>query len=74
MNYVFDLDGTLCTNANNDYCNSTPIINRIEYVNKLYDEGNNIIIYTARGMGSSNNNQIIAINKYFVLTETQLKN
>ncbi len=73
MNYVFDLDGTLCTNKDNNYVHATPLIKRIEHVNKLYDEGNTIIIYTARGMASTNNNQIFAINKYFTLTEKQLK-
>lgn len=74
MTYVFDLDNTLCKTNNSDYLNSTPIIERIKKINKLFDDGNKIIIHTARGMGSSNNNQIEAINKYYLITETQLKN
>ena len=74
MTYVFDLDNTLCTTNTNDYLKCVPIAERIKKVNKLYDDGNIIIIYTARGMGSSNNNQIQAINKYYSITEAQLKN
>jgi hypothetical protein len=49
MIYCFDLDGTLCTNTEGSYENATPFIERIGVVNKLYDDGNNIIIDTARG-------------------------
>jgi len=74
MKYIFDLDNTLCITEESNYFNSIPLLDRIKIVNKLYDEGNIIIIYTARGMGSTNNNQIKAIQKYYSLTETQLKN
>jgi capsule biosynthesis phosphatase len=74
MTYVFDLDNTLCITNESDYLRCVPIPDRIKKVNKLYEDGNTIIIYTARGMGSSNNNQIQAINKYYSITETQLKN
>ncbi len=72
MKYVFDLDNTLCKTENSDYENSVPLFDRIEIVNKLFDEGNIITIYTARGMGSTDNNQIKAINKYYALTQSQL--
>ena len=50
MIYVFDIDGTLCTLVKNaDYKKAQPLSNRIEKVNKLYDEGNTIIFFTARG-------------------------
>lgn len=73
MIYVFDIDGTICTNTNGNYEKSIPFIERIETINRLYDEGNHIIMFTARGMGSNNNNQLLAINKYYSFTETQLK-
>lgn len=55
--YVFDLDNTLCVtkkdkNGSWDYENSKPIKNRVKCVNKLFDEGNYIIIDTARGSSS----------------------
>jgi hypothetical protein len=37
---------------NMDYENSQPMYDRIEKINKLYDEGNTIIYWTARGTGS----------------------
>jgi cytidyltransferase-like protein len=57
MRYCFDIDGTLCETPNNelgkpDYVNATPIPFMIEQVNRLYDEGNHIIMQTARGKGS----------------------
>jgi hypothetical protein len=49
MTYCFDLDGTLCTNTYGNYEKAIPFTERIAFVNKLYDEGNHIIINTARG-------------------------
>jgi len=52
MIYCFDLDGTLCTHQKDThYENASPFMDRIGYVNKLHDEGNTIIIETARGSG-----------------------
>jgi hypothetical protein len=74
MKYVFDLDGTLCSNTDGKYKNALPFQERIKQVNNLFDQGHIITIFTARGMGSTNNNQLEAINKYYTLTEEQLKN
>jgi len=52
MKYLFDLDGTLCTNTWGNYYNAKPFFDCIEYVNKLYEEGHTIKIFTARGMSS----------------------
>ena len=50
MIYVFDIDGTLCTLVKNaEYEKAQPLINRIKSVNKLYEEGHYIKLYTARG-------------------------
>jgi hypothetical protein len=48
MIYVFDLDGTLCTQEK-DYHRAKPLKKRILKVNVLYDMGHTIIIDTARG-------------------------
>ena len=76
MNYVFDIDGTICStlceNKVYDYANSKPIIVRIEKINKLYDDGHKIIMQTARGMGRSNNNQKEAIAAMYEFTKKQL--
>ena len=70
--YVFDLDGTLCTNTNGDYHKAQPLKKRIEVVNDLYDKGNEIIILTARGMGRHHNSQPLAMAEFYELTRDQL--
>jgi len=49
MIYIIDIDHTICDSKNSDYENSIPYKERIEKVNKLYEEGNHIIYWTARG-------------------------
>jgi mannose-6-phosphate isomerase-like protein (cupin superfamily) len=51
MKVFVDLDNTLCKTENGNYLCSTPIIERIEYFNSL-KQGNQIIIWTARGSRS----------------------
>ena len=53
--YCFDLDNTLCKTEGNYYEDAKPIQSRIDKVNKLYDDGNTIIIDTARGCVSGKN-------------------
>lgn len=48
MKYVIDIDGTICTQEQ-DYSKATPLVNRINRVNELYDAGNTICLFTARG-------------------------
>jgi len=57
MRYCFDIDGTLCETPNNelgkpDYVNAISIPFMVEQVNLLYNDGNYIIMQTARGKGS----------------------
>ena len=70
--YVFDLDGTLCTNTNGDYSEAKPILERIALVNELFQGGNKILIYTARGMGRFSNDGDLASKNFKLLTEEQL--
>lgn len=56
-NYYIDLDNTLCHTINSNYEKSTPIIERIEYVNSLKKAGNHITIWTARGSTSGINHE-----------------
>jgi hypothetical protein len=53
MIYYVDIDGTICITENSDYQNSTPIKDRINHFNALYDAGNDIHYWTARGMSSN---------------------
>ena len=50
MKIFVDIDETICrTPQSRDYSEAAPIPSRIEKINKLYDQGNTIIYWTARG-------------------------
>jgi hypothetical protein len=72
VKYIFDIDGTICTQSNPDYENAKPFIERITKINQLYLDGHTIIFQTARGMGRSNNNQKEAIDLMYEFTKKQL--
>lgn len=72
MTYVFDIDGTICNNTYGDYHYAKPIKERIEIVNKLYEQGNTIVFLTARGMGRTDDSQKEAIEMFYDLTNQQL--
>ena len=55
MKYIVDIDGTICTTTNGDYSNAEPYLLRIEHFNMLYDAGNEIHYWTARGSISGKN-------------------
>jgi hypothetical protein len=64
MIYCFDLDGTLCTNTNGNYESAEPFYDRINVVNGLYENGDTILIDTARGSTTGIN--------WYNFTESQL--
>lgn len=73
MKYVFDIDGTICDKKElDDYDKSYPLLERIRKINKLYDEGNMVVFFTARGMGRHRDNAQLAIQEFYSLTENQL--
>ena len=47
--FVFDIDGTICTNTFGKYELAQPFKERISYINDLYEHGNVIKYFTARG-------------------------
>lgn len=49
MRYCFDIDGTLCTNSYGEYETAQPCREMIDQVNRLYDAGHYILLFTARG-------------------------
>lgn len=53
--YVVDIDGTICSHSYPNHYDAKPNINRIKYINQLYEAGNYIIFLTARGSGSKIN-------------------
>ena len=78
MRYCIDIDGTICSpTVGRDYHKAEPWQDRIKVLNKLYDEGNHIIYFTARAMGRfSGHSHYIASEKakevLFDLTKQQL--
>ena len=67
MKYVVDIDGTICK-EDGDVINRLPYKDRIQKINKLYDEGNEIVYMTARGLKSGRGEAY-----YRPITEEQLK-
>jgi hypothetical protein len=61
-----DIDETICETPDNPrvYENSKPIIENINKINKLFDEGNTIVYWTARGSRTRTN--------WYELTKKQL--
>jgi hypothetical protein len=75
--YLIDIDGTVCDDIKNEdsglYSIAKPYEGSKEEINKLYDEGNTIYIYTARGMGQFNGDLVKVYNSLYVLTLNSLE-
>lgn len=62
--YCFDIDGTLCTtDDSHQYSRAEPFFDAIKEVNRLYDEGHEITLFTARGTGSGINWHPVTIDQ-----------
>ena len=73
MRYCVDIDGTICTpTVGRDYSTAQPWKDRIDKLNKLYDEGHEIIYFTARGMGRFDQDRDMAIETFYTFTKNQL--
>jgi hypothetical protein len=72
--YCFDIDGVICKTVKKKYKSSKPNNNVIELINNLYDQGNYIIIFTARYMGRNNENVKLAKKQGYKFTHAQLQN
>jgi len=47
--FVIDIDGTICTQDGANYESAQPEINFISAVNKCFEMGHRIVLFTARG-------------------------
>ncbi len=53
MKYIIDIDNTICVKPDNTQYNQVvPLWNRIEKINKLFDNGHEIVYWTSRGSTS----------------------
>ena len=79
MRYCVDIDGTICSpTIGRDYHKAQPWKERIDKLNKLYDEGHYIIYFTARAMGRFSDEEYLtagakAASVLFELTQSQLE-
>tara|TARA_B100000886_G_scaffold269279_1_gene193340 strand:+ start:319 stop:672 length:354 start_codon:yes stop_codon:yes gene_type:complete len=71
--FSFDLDNTICKTNSNNYLKSKPYKKVIKLINKLYDNGHSIKIFTARYMGRNNDNILKANKIGYKETVRQLK-
>jgi CMP-N,N'-diacetyllegionaminic acid synthase len=71
--FCFDIDGVICRTIKSNYKSSKPNHKVIKIINKLYDQGHYIIIFTARYMGRNNDNIYKAKKEGYNLTLKQLK-
>ena len=67
------LNGVICKTNNSNYDLSIHNQNAINKINELFDNGNKIIIYTARYMGRTNDNINKAKELGYSSTLKQLK-
>ena len=71
--FCFDIDNTICHTKGTNYKSSKPIKSHIDCINKLYESGHKIIIYTARFMGRNNNKINLAKKQGYKFTYHQLQ-
>ena len=69
----FDIDNVICITKNNDYQKSTPNNKAIKKINRLYNNGHEIKIFTGRFMGRNNDNIKKAKRQGYKMTKKQLK-
>ena len=77
--FCFDLDGVICKNTKYknsnliNYNKSKSITSAIRTINRLYDDGHIIVIYTARGMTRYKGNVSLIKKKLSKITINSLK-
>jgi histidinol phosphatase-like enzyme len=71
--FCFDIDGVICRTIKSNYKSSKPNHKVIKVINKLYDQGHYIIIFTARYMGRNRENILLAKKQGYKFTFNQLK-
>lgn len=49
MIYCVDIDGTICRTQGANYASAEPLASRIRHINALFDDGHEVVYFTARG-------------------------
>jgi len=71
--WVWDIDGTICTETGGNYHLCEPYLDTIKMLNKLYDKGDEVVLHTARGMKRFNNDVSMVYQNLYELTKKQLE-
>jgi hypothetical protein len=72
MTICFDIDGVLCGQVEGDYQDAPPHRTMIDLLNRLYDRGCKIVLYTSRFMGRAGSDRAEAERIGREFTEQQL--
>ena len=71
MIFCFDIDNTICKTKGKNYKNAKPHKDVVKIINKLYDNGHIIKIFTARFMGRNNDNIKLACELAIKMNDPQ---
>lgn len=71
--FIFDIDNTISKTKGTKYQAAKPIKSKIKIINRLFDKGHIIKIFTSRYMGKCNGDVNFIKKKYYKKTEIQLK-
>ena len=63
MKIFVDIDNTICKTEGTDYQDAEPIMENIKKINKLFEDGNEIKYWTARGSVSKLNFYDLTLNQ-----------
>ena len=70
--WVWDIDGTICTETGGNYAEAKAIPSSVRVLNALFNRGDEIVLHTARGMKRFNNDVGMVYNNLYQLTVSQL--
>ena len=62
MKYVIDIDGTICSQEPN-YSDAQPYLKIINHINKLFEDGHIIWLFTARGTDTGIDWSVMTMNQ-----------
>lgn len=71
--YCFDIDGVICQTEGTDYHAARPRRDVIERINRLYDAGHEIVLQTARGMGTLGGDLARVHEAWYAFTVEQMR-
>jgi hypothetical protein len=65
VKYLVDIDGTICSLTDGKYEEAIPFVDRIKYLNEMYDKGHTIVYWTARGGNSGKDWSLLTKQQLF---------